>query len=265
MYQPIQVPYVLNPDFHKYFNYKADVIPSLQDFLICLWEHHPITGEEKEMHDIIIADGCIDLLVDFKEQTIGFTGHSKTYFDNISRNSESYLGATFKPGAFEQLTGKPASASMDSFVPLEEIDFSFDMPKFFMSSFENQKAIFLDLLESLVEGKVANDFVKTFDRFSRHQPANASELYLELGYSPRQCQRLFLKHFGLSPKMVLSIIRFQNCLRLLTSDIDEEKSKYPSIEYYDQSHFIKDFKKYIGFTPAEYIQLCKDVAFLQYD
>lgn len=39
MYSPIQVPYIVNPIYQKYFKYPAIFIPSLQDFVICLWEN----------------------------------------------------------------------------------------------------------------------------------------------------------------------------------------------------------------------------------
>ena len=260
MYNPIQVPYFTNPKYKKYFRYTKEKIPALQDFVICVWEHQPITKESHEIHDIIIPDGCIDIVVNLKEKFIGYTGFSKTQFDFISRTDEPYLSATLKPGAFEQLTGRPAIDAIDSFCSLAEFEIPFDVEHFVTLPYEKQKAIFIDYLHCLVKGHSPNQFVQMIDRFSKDPPSSMEKLCEELGVRARQCQRLFLKHYGLSPKMMLSTLRFQYCLQILTSNAGEGNQDDPMLQYYDQSHFIKDFKKQIGFTPLEYLERCRNEA-----
>ncbi len=62
----------------------------------------------------------------------------------------------------------------------------------------------------------------------------------------RQMERLFSKKMGLSPKQFSKVIRLQAALKLLLE-------KPPSgANYYDQSHFIKDFKEFTGVRPTEF-------------
>ena len=70
----------------------------------------------------------------------------------------------------------------------------------------------------------------------------------------RQLERKFLSQIGISPKQLCKVIRMQSALRLL---LNEEEVSLTSIayqsEYYDQSHFIKDFKEFTGVSPGEFL------------
>ena len=75
-----------------------------------------------------------------------------------------------------------------------------------------------------------------------------------VGCSRRYLDMLFKEHVGLSPKTYARILRFQAMHRLLMQDalpIDRILHDY----YFDQSHFIKDFKCFTGSTPAQYRHL----------
>ncbi|MEO0468316.1 MAG: helix-turn-helix domain-containing protein [Bacteroidota bacterium] len=68
--------------------------------------------------------------------------------------------------------------------------------------------------------------------------------------SLRQLQRKFKKVFGISPKKFINLIRFKH---LYKSSILKQKSpdSYLDHGYYDQMHFIKDFKKQMGINPSQ--------------
>jgi methylphosphotriester-DNA--protein-cysteine methyltransferase len=97
-------------------------------------------------------------------------------------------------------------------------------------------------------------FTGLFDTIAEVRLSTTKELYTLLHFSPRQCQRLFAKHFGITPKMTLSIVRFQTCLEILTSDKSRPADVMRITGYYDQPHFINDFKRNLGITPLELIR-----------
>lgn len=70
----------------------------------------------------------------------------------------------------------------------------------------------------------------------------------------RQLERKFFKQIGMSPKQLGKVMRLQTALKLLLSPKTESFTKiaYES-EYYDQNHFIKDFKEFTGTTPKEFL------------
>lgn len=70
----------------------------------------------------------------------------------------------------------------------------------------------------------------------------------------RQLERKFAKKVGISPKQLGKIIRLQTALKLLLNGEAKNLTDiaYES-EYYDQAHFIKDFKEFTGTTPKEFL------------
>jgi AraC-like DNA-binding protein len=71
----------------------------------------------------------------------------------------------------------------------------------------------------------------------------------------RQLERKFLKHVGLSPKQLGKVIRLQAALKLLLNRGHENLTEiaYQS-DYYDQAHFIRDFKDFTGINPREFLK-----------
>ena len=257
MYYPLQLPQKLDKEFSKHIAYSEEVIESLQDFAICLWEMQPRSSNKSEVTNIILADGCIDLLVYYDERAIGYSGCDKTNFTHKIHLPTRVFGLRLKPGAFEQLTNISAKDAMKGFQPLKTIDKNFDADFLFSLSFEESKKYVVNYLHRIIGYKAPNDFVTLFDELSKNPPHNAAELYQKLNYSPRQCQRLFIKHFGITPQMVLSVLRFQYCMGALLSEEATPSSILSLTSFYDQSHFINDFKKNLGLTPFEYLDLFK--------
>ncbi|MTI39208.1 AraC family transcriptional regulator [Fulvivirga lutimaris] len=79
-----------------------------------------------------------------------------------------------------------------------------------------------------------------------------NQLYEELGVSERTLERQFKKVIGLSPKFYSRIIRFT----YIFDQIKQGKEPWLDITYdsgyYDQAHFIKNFKEFTGESPSAY-------------
>ena len=78
----------------------------------------------------------------------------------------------------------------------------------------------------------------------------------------KQFERVFAEHVGISPKQYLKIIRFQFVLfqKQQNNDLNMTELSYDS-GYFDQSHFINDFKSFSGMTPKQYFsknEACSD-------
>ncbi len=94
---------------------------------------------------------------------------------------------------------------------------------------------------------------------------NASGLYTikdleqKLGYSKRYIDMLFKDHLGISPKTYSGIVRFQSFYeRWANTDTSDFYKADFHEHYYDQAHFIKEFKKYTGHAPKQYAHLKND-------
>jgi AraC-like DNA-binding protein len=72
-----------------------------------------------------------------------------------------------------------------------------------------------------------------------------------MGYSERYCRKIFSEVFNYSPKKYSSIMRFQNALKNLFNPAKAKSFTDLACDegYFDQPHFIHDFKKYTNTTP----------------
>jgi len=76
-----------------------------------------------------------------------------------------------------------------------------------------------------------------------------------LGY--KQFKRIFTDYVGANPKEYLRVVRFQKALHTLQiqPDISLTHLSY-ECGYYDQAHFIKEFRQFSGYTPTGYLAVC---------
>lgn len=100
-----------------------------------------------------------------------------------------------------------------------------------------------------------NDFISTqlkLENFSISGLQNKYQL------SERQIQRKFKTTIGITPMTYLRIIRFGKALKLLNNTNYKNLSDIAyNLGYSDQSHFIRDFKEFSGYTPKAFANVEK--------
>lgn len=69
----------------------------------------------------------------------------------------------------------------------------------------------------------------------------------------RQLERHFKKQIGISPKQLGKVIRLQTALNLLLNKSESLTNIAYESEYFDQAHFIKDFREFTGVSPKEFL------------
>ncbi|HEY2582165.1 MAG TPA: helix-turn-helix domain-containing protein [Mucilaginibacter sp.] len=75
----------------------------------------------------------------------------------------------------------------------------------------------------------------------------------QTGYSRRYLDILFLRYVGISPKTLASISRFQHFHLLWAKNPTPDFYRDEIFRFYhDQSHFIKEFKRFSGYSPKQY-------------
>lgn len=82
---------------------------------------------------------------------------------------------------------------------------------------------------------------------------NAKYLSDYLYTSPKTLERKFAKYLGKTTKQLIKLIRFQEVLHDFScvNELSLTEHAYKN-GYFDQSHFIHDFKSYTGYTPKEF-------------
>ncbi len=90
-----------------------------------------------------------------------------------------------------------------------------------------------------------------------------AEMNRKIGYSQKHFTAMFSKHVGVTPKAYLKIMRFQKAVAEIEkrSDLDWTTLAL-ECGFYDQSHFINDFRLFSGFTPEDYAS--RQINYLNY-
>lgn len=83
---------------------------------------------------------------------------------------------------------------------------------------------------------------------------NINIVAAKYGMTPRYLHKLVFQHTGLAPKSFNKIRRFQHSLKLITDNNSPLTSIAYDCGYFDQSHFIRDFKSFTGTTPTAYME-----------
>jgi AraC-like DNA-binding protein len=82
----------------------------------------------------------------------------------------------------------------------------------------------------------------------------------QIGYSQKHFISLFKRQVGVTPKQYLKIMRFQRAVLEMETCQSIDWSLFARENgYYDQSHFINEFRNFSGFTPVEYIHRKTDM------
>ncbi len=112
------------------------------------------------------------------------------------------------------------------------------------------------LLKKLGEQTTVDNIVKSTIHTLLETKGNTSisAILKEDPAKRRQLERKFVKQIGISPKQLGKVIRLQSALKLLLNKEGENLTNiaYES-EYYDQAHFIKDFKEFTGVSPSAFL------------
>jgi methylphosphotriester-DNA--protein-cysteine methyltransferase len=88
---------------------------------------------------------------------------------------------------------------------------------------------------------------------------SVSQIADHLGVTLLQLERLSKRVFGFSPKL---LIRRQRFLRTLALLMRQPSAKWADIldpQYHDQAHFNRDFQRFFGMAPKQYLALDKPI------
>lgn len=123
------------------------------------------------------------------------------------------------------------------------------------STLERIKLIEKFLLDRLTDIETIDRIVKsTIETIvTANGRLSVDELSRQTNLNRRQLLRKFSSAIGLSPKQLSRTIRLQSALKMLLNDQFSNLADLAyENEYYDQAHFIKEFKEYTGSTPKEF-------------
>jgi AraC-like DNA-binding protein len=225
----------------------------------------------------LFSDGNTGLVLTFRGNFIANIHDNKSInypnsflYGQISKFKDLYLAektliiiVVFQPYGFNRLLGISVNEIRDGIIASEDI-FGWQGSLFYEQlSAQSSLEAKLQLLNSFFLKLSAKKtiFNQTLIQanlsyiFKNKGNISINQLVKHTGYTERHIERTFSESIGLSPKKFGNIVKLHHFLSLL-----KDKSKHNNFTnfcyeagYADQSHLIKEFKKYTGITPTKYL------------
>jgi len=248
--------------------------PLLADLVECYWMVRA-PGNTLNKHERLIPGGRIEMIFNFadplrwlitREDTQGNAMQNAFLMGPRDRIYYAYgagkidmAGIRFKPGGLAAFTHVPALTILNRVVPAEYI---------FGSVVNNWQALLyemetdedkVNLLNKLLLQAVKNygpdmQMVKKVIEVIRIDAGSThvQSICDKAGWYYKKLERAFQKNAGYTPKYYCKIVRFNRALRLMANSPRSLTEICYDCNYFDQSHFIKDFHQFAGTAPASF-------------
>ncbi len=232
----------------------------LQSYIYCYWELKTTRKLTNDFVYQVVADGCTDVFFERHTPHDAFVmGFCKEHTPFSLGNSFHYIGIRFLPAAFTQLFWISALELANRTEVLSET--VPDLAAYISRHFAEHAAptTLQTTLDSFFCNYLKNNTPAIDSRLSQamYQIVQQAGLVrvetdLSTGIGQRQLRRLFDFYLGETPKKFSQIVRFQHFLNANPTQQRLKESKlFFDYGYYDQAHFIKEFKKLYGLTPSQ--------------
>ena len=246
---------------HVYIGYPSEPYRNFVSFFHQIWGN-----ENVERH--IYPAGCSAIVCRLEcQQPESFVVGTPTFCriaEYTLSSSCIFFVAFFWPGMGYTILPNPTTEIVDKSIPLREVfpDFA---PRFteemdLAETFYERIFIFERFLSKILvksrsipvqHQKLIKAFCYETENLLNH---NVRRVY-NSAFTDRHTRRLLIKYLGLPPNLYSRIIRYQKSLHFLSSNPEENLAEMAAgLGYFDQSHFIKEFKRFHGKTPVEFIR-----------
>lgn len=232
--------------------------------------------DPKNKKQKIVPDGCIEMTFNFGDKIKRYTSENdfilhpntmvmgqrtKSYYILPVGNVDTFA-ICFYPLGFTNFVKTTLENLVDKEIPIAELfgqGEANELEQQMIQAINTQQRI--NIIEKFLLKKfnlknTINNIVRsTVDALLMSNGTTPINIILKDNISKRrQIERHFKKQIGISPKQLCKAIRLQTTLQLLLNKESETLTDiaYES-EYFDQSHFIKDFKELVGVTPKDFL------------
>ncbi|WP_150266463.1 helix-turn-helix domain-containing protein [Paenibacillus tepidiphilus] len=245
---------------------------ALEDSIYCYWYMPRCSGFDPARlpagrHEMIAPDGCIDIVLRIEPSTaaecliVGTLERSLMADLEVARMQT--VGIRFYPGGLQRFLREPACLFTNQIRSLGEVSRAFAAELQEVIGLSGSAPERIRGLEQYLLGRWQRSDVR--DAVFRNA---LNTIYLAKGditvkelsrrecVSEKQLGRIFREHAGVGTKTFARIIRFQHALTALhTPEIRTLTDAAIGGGYYDQAHFIHEFKSFSGLLPSDYREM----------
>jgi len=255
------------------------VHPILKNLIKNFWIN---SGEQPALNHKLLPIRNIDLIINLSSEPIflynsnseirmescyftGIMDHFKYSWKRPAGNIE-LIGVSFFPAGFYPFFGIPLSEFKNNFIDLHLLNRAFSEQlvgrikehKTVVGKFQALENELVKLLNTnLIIDEKMNSLISNF---IKHEVIKIESFCDTQGIHKRKLERFANKILGINPKTYLKIIRFRKSLHaLLNSDYNTLTDVAYDCGYYDQMHFIREFKLFTGSSPSQFLVEKKSV------
>lgn len=245
-------------------DYLAEIENNRESYIDCYWESHDMDGVASYVYPSV-PEPYINIYFPVNSE-------EKARIKGISSKSDFFemksklFGVRFFLKGFYQLDLGAASRVSDSITDLGIIsgDKENELAKNIAeaASFSERVQIFRAYFDLRAETPISEREENISEAFQylvkEYRSPNVIKEYAERsGFSTRTIHRWFSNDIGIPPKRLVRIARFHQALSGLHTN--KEPGFYYDCGYFDQAHFIKEFREFTGITPEEYFRIVSDL------
>ncbi|WP_420386408.1 DUF6597 domain-containing transcriptional factor [Roseivirga sp.] len=244
---------------------KEEPSPALSPWIDCLWLIDS-EGESTVHEEKIIPDGFTETIWHYgdayeiningqweKQSDFLLAGQLTNHFYLRNTGRSGMVGIKWKPQALHALFQTDMPSLIDRVIPLGD-----DLQRLFCPYDRSDPTLYLKELNNhlttmLAEHSASSPMAQVIDCiFESKGKADVEQLADLAHMSTRNLERTFKRTIGLSPKFYSRIIRLRHVFEMIESGNRNWSDIVYESGFYDQSHFIKNFKSFIGEDPGKY-------------
>jgi AraC-like DNA-binding protein len=183
-------------------------------------------------------------------------------FSRMLYGRSRVLGAKFRPGGLRPFVAQPVRAFTDKVVALSDIfgAVAGELDRRALAHTDHAAAI--AVVESFLRDRhprwdeAVGIAAAITERIANDRDIRQVEQVVQaFGIGKRKLQRLFGDYVGVGPKWIIQRYRLHEAAyRMASAETVAWADVAIELGYADQAHFIRDFKKIVGTSPAEYFK-----------
>jgi AraC-like DNA-binding protein len=249
--------------------------PPLSQFVELLWYYEGITLPHKQ--ERLLPQGTVELVINLRENRCrvydrgnqnefhNFPGailcgpHSNFFVIDTASQAE-VIGIHFKPGGAFPFFKLPADELHNLHVGLDTLwgARAAELRERVLAAPTPQAKV--TVMESFLIAQAFRGFERNpvvgfaLEEFQRQELPTIGAVTGQIGLSSRRFIQVFSQEVGLAPKLFCRVQRFQQVVRMVHGGHDPDWMEIAlSCGYFDQAHFIHDFKSFSGLSPTSYV------------
>jgi AraC-like DNA-binding protein len=216
-----------------------------------------LRGQEPFVQEVLPFP-CVHLV--FEEERSRIYGVETRRFTRLLEGEGRVFGIKFRPGGFYPFVKMPITRFTSTSVEFREVFGSqtWEVEENILKcgdEVEMKAVVEIFLHERLPEQDENVEEVNRMVNYivEHREVTRVEDLVGAIGLNKRRVQRLFHQYVGVSPKWVIGRYRLHEAAERLAEGHSMDWTKLAlDLGYFDQAHFIKDFKAMVGQTPGEY-------------